>query len=468
YNNLGNIFLYKKNYEEALNYFQKAAAILGNKNLNRLKSSVLQNISVINLHLKNYSEAIENLKQSVELKKFFDDLHGIAFCTYLTGKIYFESGNYDEAVKSLHKAIKILTHIDDKMGLAAGNVLLARIFINDDSNKSFKEAKRCLRNAESLLEGDGTDDSLLLFIYKIFLELYEKKKNFEKIYKYLRKRAKLEKKIQDENYSYAVSEYLEDGERLTNKINTQAEQLYSAELAEVEKIIKANEKNQKDVIGSIIHDLKNPIGNIKQLVEYLISGDELNDEEKNDFKLLILDSAETSLGFITKLLDNTAMQQNEVTPKSEEVDINAEIIKLIKFYKVQAGNKSIDVIFENKYPEKFIFTDKDAFLNVLDNLFSNAIKFSPKNKSIYITLTKDNGSLKTEIKDEGPGFSAEDKEKLFKEFTKLSARPTGGEHSSGLGLSIVKKLVDSLKGTIECESEKGKGANMIVRIPINN
>lgn len=468
YNNLGNIFLYKKNYEEALCYFQKAAAILGNKNLNRLKSSVLQNISVINLHLKNYPAALENLKQSIDLKKFFDDLNGIAFCTYLTGKIFFESGNYEDALKNLHKAVEILKHTDDKAGLAACNVLLARIFINKDNNKSFKEAKKCLRKAESLSRTEGTDDILLLFIYKVLLELYEKKKNFEKVNKYLLKCAKLEKKIQDENYSYAVSGYRKDAERLTNKINTQAEKLYNTELAEVEKIIKGNEKKQQEVIGSIIHDLKNPIGNIKQLVEYLISGNELNDEEKNDFKLLILDSAETSLGFITKLLDNTAMQQNEVIPKSETIDINAEIIKLIKFYKVQAGNKSIDVIFENKFPEKYINTDKDAFLNVLDNLFSNAIKFSPKNKSIYITLTKDNGFLKTEIKDEGPGFSAEDKEKLFKEFTKLSARPTGGEHSSGLGLSIVKKLVDSLKGTIECESEKDKGAKMIVRIPINN
>lgn len=476
YNNLGNIFLYKNNYEEALSYFQKAAAIFSNKNLNRLKSSVLQNISIINLHLKNYTEALNNLNKSIELKKLFDDLEGIAFCTYLKGKIYFESGNYQDAVKSLYKSIKILTHTDYKTGLTSCNVMLGKISIKNSAgnsqNKNLKEAKKCLRAAEDFaniaIKNKEAEKSLLVYIYKVYIDLYEAKGNFEKVNKYLRKCTSIEKQLHEENISSAAAEYHKEADRAWSKFTYEAEKLYTRELSEIEKIIKTNEKQKNDVLGSIIHDLKNPIGNIKQLVEYLINGTDLNDEEKNDFKLLILESAETSLGFITKLLDSTAMEQREIMTKSDTIDINEEIIKLIKFYKVQAGNKSIDVIFENKYTEKFFNSDKDAYLNILDNLFSNAIKFSPKNKSIYITLSKDDEFLKTEIKDEGPGFSEEDRKKLFKQFSKLSARPTGGEHSSGLGLSIVKKLVDSLHGTIECESEKGKGANMIVRIPISN
>lgn len=473
YNNLGNIFLYKNNYEEALSYFQKAAAIFSNKNLNRLKSSVLQNITIINLHLKNYSEALSTLNESIELKKLFDDLEGIAFCTYLKGKVYFKSGNYKEAVKSLHKAIKILIHTDDKTGLTSCNMMLAKISMKNSAgnaqNKSLKAAKKYLRAAEDFantaIKNKEAEKSLLLFIWKVYIDLYEAKGNFEKVNKYLVKRAVIEKQLQAENVSSAVAEYHTEADRTWNKFTVEAEKLYTRELSEIEKIIKINEKLKNDVLGSIIHDLKNPIGNIKQLVEYLINGGDLTDEEKNDFKLLILESAETSLGFITKLLDSTAIEQRDIVTKSDIIDLNEEIIKLIKFYKVQAGNKSIDVIFENKYTEKFFNTDKDAFLNILDNLFSNAIKFSPKNKSIFITLSKDNEYLKTEIKDEGPGFSEEDRNKLFKQFSKLSARPTGGEHSSGLGLSIVKKLVDTLHGTIECESKKGNGANMVVRIP---
>ena len=83
-----------------------------------------------------------------------------------------------------------------------------------------------------------------------------------------------------------------------------------------------------------------------------------------------------------------------------------------------------------------------------------------------LRLSETDRILKIEIKDEGPGFTEEDRKKLFKQFSKLSARPTAGEHSSGLGLSIVKKLVDSLHGTIECESEINNGASMIVKIPV--
>jgi len=466
YNNLGNIFLSKKNYDEALSYFQKASSILGNKNLNRLKSSVLQNIAIINLHLKNYAQALDNLRASIELNKLFDDLEGIAFCNYLTGKVHFESGNTQDAVKSFYKSVKILTHIDNNPGLAVCNVMLAKIFIKTSGDKNLKEAKRCLQSAANHIKNPDTENTLLLYVYKTYIALYEAKKNFEKVNKYIRKSSKLEKHIQSEQTSYTIAEYHKEVTKLRTKFNSEAEKLYTKELAEVEKIIKADEKQKNDALGNIVHDLKNPIGNIKQLVEYLISGNELTDEEKSDFKMLILDSAETSLGFITKLLDSTAIQQNAAMPKSEKIEINEEVIKLIKFYKVQAGNKAIDVIFENKFPEKYINSDKDALLNIIDNLFSNAIKFSPKNKSVYITLSGENRFLKIEIKDEGPGFTEEDRNKLFKQFSKLSARPTGGEHSSGLGLSIVKKLVDSLKGTIECESEKGKGANMIVRIPV--
>ncbi|MBS1492107.1 MAG: tetratricopeptide repeat-containing sensor histidine kinase [Bacteroidetes bacterium] len=470
YNNLGNIFLFKKDYDEALIYFQRAAAIFNNKNLNRLKSTVYQNIAAINFHLKNYSQAISYLKNSIEIKKLFDDLQGIAFCNYLEGKIYFEQCDYENAIARLSKSSDILNHTEQKEELVYCSILLARTYLKiyktEKRKKILKEAKNYLKSAEELTGNIESKTNLLLHLNKAYLEFYEAKENFEKANKILYKLTEAEKKIQRENVSNEIAEYKKAESRVTGKFNSEIEILYKQALSEIEKIILKNEKQKNDALGNIVHDLKNPIGNIKQLVEYLINETELSEEEKNDFKLLILESAETSLGFVTKLLDTTAMEQSRAQPKIENIDINQEIIKLIKFYKVQTGNKSIDVIFENKVSNKYVNTDKDALLNILDNLFSNAIKFSPKGKNIFITISEEGKFMKIEVKDEGPGFNEGDKKKLFRQFSKLSARPTGGEHSSGLGLSIVKKLVDSLHGTIEAESEPGKGANMIVRIPI--
>jgi signal transduction histidine kinase len=232
-------------------------------------------------------------------------------------------------------------------------------------------------------------------------------------------------------------------------------------------MLKDNEKQKNEFFRNVVHDLKNPIGNVKQLAEYLIPGTELTTEDKNDFMQLILESADASLGLITKLLDNSAIEHSGDIPINfESFNINEEINKIIKFYTIQTVNKSLTLKFDNSLEKNTVKTDRETLMRIFDNLISNAIKFSPSDKNIWVKLSGDNMFLKIEIKDEGPGFSEEDKKKLFTQFSKLSARPTAGEHSTGLGLSIVKKLVDSLNGTIECISEKGKGANMVVRVPI--
>jgi signal transduction histidine kinase len=117
-----------------------------------------------------------------------------------------------------------------------------------------------------------------------------------------------------------------------------------------------------------------------------------------------------------------------------------------------------------------VLADKQAFWQVLDNFISNAVKYSPRGKNVWVrTLSRrdESGNLvgRLEVQDEGPGISESDMKKLFGKFARLSARPTGGEHSTGLGLSIVKKMVEAMNGKVWCESELGKGATFIVELP---
>jgi signal transduction histidine kinase len=103
-------------------------------------------------------------------------------------------------------------------------------------------------------------------------------------------------------------------------------------------------------------------------------------------------------------------------------------------------------------------------VQVLENLISNAVKYSPPGKNIFVRLRQQSGAIRLEVQDEGPGLSGEDQKKLFGKFARLSAKPTGGEHSTGLGLSIVKKMVEALTGRVWCESEPGRGATFIVEL----
>jgi two-component system, sensor histidine kinase and response regulator len=102
---------------------------------------------------------------------------------------------------------------------------------------------------------------------------------------------------------------------------------------------------------------------------------------------------------------------------------------------------------------------------ILDNLLSNGLKYSPMGKNLYLRLIKTEQVIRCEIQDEGPGLSLEDQQKLFSKFTRLTPKPTQGEHSTGLGLYIVKKLVEAMKGKVWCETELGRGATFIIEFP---
>jgi two-component system sensor histidine kinase/response regulator len=103
---------------------------------------------------------------------------------------------------------------------------------------------------------------------------------------------------------------------------------------------------------------------------------------------------------------------------------------------------------------------------VVDNLLSNAVKFSPAGKSVTVATRAAGPVAEIHVRDQGPGLTPADREGLFRRYTRLSARPTGGEPSTGLGLSIVQTLTLAMNGSVACESEPGGGALFVVKLPL--
>jgi signal transduction histidine kinase len=100
----------------------------------------------------------------------------------------------------------------------------------------------------------------------------------------------------------------------------------------------------------------------------------------------------------------------------------------------------------------------------LDNIVSNAVKYSPFDQPIHVSLEQDNNKVRFLVRDEGPGLTRDDKKRLFGRFQRLSAQPTGGELSNGLGLSIVKQIVDLHGGTVSAKSKLGQGTTFIIEL----
>ena len=169
---------------------------------------------------------------------------------------------------------------------------------------------------------------------------------------------------------------------------------------------------------------------------------------------------------ITDLLDLSRIEHGNMQVNSQMVSLSKVISQLDKHFTAWAFRKNIQLVFESKVPG--LVTDHDVLVRILDNLISNAIKFSPSGKAVTVTMKREGGYVRFDVEDKGPGIKDEEKIKLFKRFQRLSARPTGGESSSGLGLSIVKDLVDLLKGTVVVQSNFGQGTIFTIRIPQSN
>ena len=139
----------------------------------------------------------------------------------------------------------------------------------------------------------------------------------------------------------------------------------------------------------------------------------------------------------------------------------------------QATNKQITLHYHAE-EVVVIYADVMAIQRVLDNYVSNAIKYSPPQSTVWIDIkllhAEEDQDLrvKVTVSDEGPGLTLEDKEKVFGKMQRLSAKPTAGEHSTGLGLFIVKQLVDAHKGSVGVESELGKGASFWFTLPVQH
>ncbi len=181
---------------------------------------------------------------------------------------------------------------------------------------------------------------------------------------------------------------------------------------------------------------------------------------------IIYDSAKQLNILISDLLNSALHDLTEISLDNTEFDLLEMLRTIHQSFMPAAQNKSQNLHFENHNGATHIINaDKNKLREAFENLVSNAIKYSEKNKDIYIRLKPDNNNFIIEIEDNGLGFSKEDMEKMYNKFQRLSARPTGSETSNGLGLYIVKKVIELHNGFIKLQSEKNSGSKFSVHIP---
>ncbi|WP_373975964.1 sensor histidine kinase [Chitinibacter sp. SCUT-21] len=236
------------------------------------------------------------------------------------------------------------------------------------------------------------------------------------------------------------------------------------QLEAANEALKYLNQEKNELLAIAAHDLKNPVASIQGMANLL--NDRLESWPAERIKER-LDGIQLLAGrmqrIISNLLDYDALEAGSVLMQIEDVDIDDLISDTIVTWRERLNSKQQTIQFNPTHLR--VRTDRQALWQVMDNLISNAIKYSPNEKRIEISASEVGDDVEIAVIDQGPGIAPHEIGMLFKKFSRLSARPTGGEHTTGLGLSIVKKLVEAVYGQIRCESQFGQGAKFIVTLP---
>jgi len=219
-------------------------------------------------------------------------------------------------------------------------------------------------------------------------------------------------------------------------------------------------------LGMAAHDLRNPLASIRGFSEFLKDEETgpLNDDQRECVEI-IHSASENMLNLVNELLDVSVIESGKLILDLKLNSIDALVAERVRLNTISAQRKNTRLHVDFAWKGEAMF-DSSRMSQVLDNLISNAIKYSPPDSDIHISVKKEENKLRVSVRDQGPGISPEDRKKLFGEFQKLSAQPTGGEKSTGLGLSIAKKIVEAHGGTIEVESEPGSGSTFFFTLPL--
>ncbi|HLI49082.1 MAG TPA: GAF domain-containing sensor histidine kinase [Chthonomonas sp.] len=228
---------------------------------------------------------------------------------------------------------------------------------------------------------------------------------------------------------------------------------------------------KSDFIGFVAHELRNPLTTIRGYVQTILADTDhtLDEETKQEFYRAIEADADRLLDMINELLDVARLEAGRpLTLAIREVDIRAVLERLVnryRYYKFYTDRHQLVLDVADDVPNT-IEADEDKLTMIFSNLISNALKYSPQGGEVRITARKEEDALVVRVKDHGVGMTQEECARLFRPYERLEREEIRNIQGTGLGLYLVKHLVDLHKGTISVESAPGQGSTFTVRLPL--
>jgi signal transduction histidine kinase/Tfp pilus assembly protein PilF len=456
------------------------------------------NLAVIYTQLKQYDSSRILLEKAVQLGRPLERQGRISLAsTYNNlGNLYFKEKKYDEALPFFKQNLIKHTRSNDLNGLWVARLNLADVYIEKhqfDSATFYAES--AMELAQRLESKSKEADT-----YSILAKLAEYRGKYNKAYQYIKKWYSLDTAIlHSDTYKTiaALQERFHAGEReAENKLlqeKVEMETLRSRELTLVavalaiigiliaigfvikrnahrrlqetnDLIIQQNEKlselnyEKNSLISIVSHDLNTPFATIQVWGQVLQNDMNRLTEEQQKAMNRILQAGAYGERLIMQILDVERADIGNHKMQLERIELKALAEEMIDNFRPMADKKNIRLHVEAVGKKLFILSDRYLVSRICENLLSNAIKYTPPGKNVWMTVSDEQDAVVIKVRDEGVGIEKEELPYLFSKYSKISSQPTDGEVSNGLGLSIVKRIVEELNGRITCESEIGKGS----------
>ncbi len=235
----------------------------------------------------------------------------------------------------------------------------------------------------------------------------------------------------------------------------------------LEQLSKANEAKNR-FLGMAAHDLRNPLASIRALAEFLREGavGALTPDQA-DLVNTIHEASQSMLTMVNELLDVATIESGVLKLNLELTDLGSLAGECVAMLNIEAARKGTQVRLHGLEAPVRLLVDAARIKQVVENLVSNAVKFSPPSSTIdaYIAADAAASTCSFAVRDQGPGIPENERDKLFKDFSRLSIKPTAGEKSTGLGLAICRKIVDAHHGTITAENLPAGGCEFRFTLP---
>jgi signal transduction histidine kinase len=245
--------------------------------------------------------------------------------------------------------------------------------------------------------------------------------------------------------------------QLNQELDSQKRQLDMA----VRSLLKSD-REKNDLLGMVAHDLKNPLATIMNLTtELTVTGSPQLTATVEGIKQL----ARGAVDLVNHVLGINQIESGLRVLLPVELDLSVWLPELLGDYRSPATKKRLKLVGTFEPAGMKLVADPVVLRQLLDNLISNAMKFTPAGGEIRVSTQLIQSGVCISVRDTGPGFTTQDKLRMFGRFTRLSAQPTDGEPSSGLGLYISKRLAADLGGSLTCESEGGQGSDFQLCLP---